>query len=269
MDTGAIERLAERIERSRAQEATITKETVAERDDSLQPERDSQQLRPPRRRAGNRVADEDGIVRDPRDLNNEHREDKSSTVPQTERGREAGPIDIRDAEPGDVRVNVMDLGETQLAYSQNVYDLQSHTGEPTHTLFGGWQTDKQLGFIAVTQTDKQTNVHIATEDRGDREIAPELVDRIGQIIEHSRAQQATPADRANTPEPDREREYRPVQPAEIQSGQPAELQPAETAIEPEIQQIIQEQQDRQQDWEHGISPDQENDRDNDLGYGIE
>jgi hypothetical protein len=105
------------------------------------------------------------------------------------------------------------------------------------------------------------------KERGDREIESELRCLIGQAIERSQTQQASPGhqaspgERANTPEPDQEHEHH--------ADQPAGLQPGETAIDPEIQQIIQEQQDRQQDWERGIEPHQDNGRDNDLGYGIE
>jgi hypothetical protein len=261
MDVGAIERLAERIERSRAQEATIAKETAA-RDEQAQPERDSHRLRP-RRRPRNRVADEDGIVRDPRDVANERNEHNNARpVPQADQDKGQGLTDIREADPNSVQVNVVAHGETQLAYS-NAYDLTSHTGEPTYALFGGWQTDKELGYVAVAQNDEgRTEVKISTEDRGDRNIETELRDRVGQAIERSQAQQpnpghhADPGERTNTPESDREHE--------LQADQPAE-----TTIDPEIQQIIQEQQDRQQDWERGIAPDQDIDRDNDLGYEIE
>ena len=265
---GAIERLGERIERSRAQEATIAKQTAAERDNyQAQLERDSHRLRP-RRRPRNRVADEDGIVRDPREAPNERNENSNARpVPQTDQGQAQGLPDIREADPNDIQINVMDHGETQLAYS-NAYDLTGHTGEPTYALFGGWQTEKTLGYVAVVQNGEgHTGVQISTEERGDREIETALKDRIGQVIERSQTQhanpyhQSNPDERTNTPESDPEHEH--------QADQPAELQPGETAIDPEIQQIIEEQQDRQQDWERSIEPDQDNDRDNDLGFGIE
>ncbi len=274
MDMGALERLAGRIERSRAQEATIAKQTAAERDDDqVQPEHDSQQPHP-RRRVDDRVADEDGIVRDPREARNERDEDsKARPAPQTDREQGQSLPDIRTADPKNVHVNVVDHGETQLAYS-NAYDLTTHTGEPAYALFGGWQTEQTLGYVAVTQNGEgRTEVKISTEERGDREIDSELKDRIGQAIEQSQTQQATPDDqptpdehanpseRANTPEPDREHSH--------QAEPPIELQPGEPAIDQEIEQAIEAQQDRQQDWENGIEPDQENDRDNDLGYGIE
>lgn len=266
MDVGAIERLSERMQRSRAQEATIAKETAAERDEHPQPELGTRRG-PVRRRPGHTVADEDGIVRDLRDRDAERTENGGPRpVPQTSRGTERSPVDIRETNPNEVQITVVDQGDTQLAYS-NVYDLKSHTGEPTYALFGGWQTDKTLGYVAAVQHQGHTQTYISTEDRGDRDIEAELRDRIGQVIERSQTQQANPSpqadptDRTNTPEPDQE--------SERHAEPPVELQPGEPAIEPEIQQIIQEQQDRQQDWERGISPDQDHNRDNDLGFGIE
>jgi hypothetical protein len=154
----------------------------------------------------------------------------------------------------------VDRGETQLAYS-NLYNLQSHTGEPTYALFGGWQTEKTLGYVAAVQNQGHTETYISTEDRGDRNIQTELVDRIGQVIERSQTQQATPTDRTNTPEPDHQAE----QPHELQPGEPTIDQATDTGRDPYIDQAIQEAQDRQQEMERGI----EQDRDNDRGFGIE
>lgn len=258
MDVDAIGRLSGRMQRSRAQQATILKETAAERGE--QPQLGLRQA-PTRRRPGYTVADEDGIVRDLCDRDAERTEsDRPRPVPQTTRGTQRGPVDIREANPSEIQITVVDHGDTQLAYS-NVYDLKSHTGEPTYALVGGWQTDKTLGYVAAVQHQGHTQTYISTEDRGDRDIETELRDRIGQVIERSQTQHTNPADRAHTPEPDHI--------SERHAEQPAQLQPGEPVIEPEIQQIIQEQQDRQHDWEHGIAPDQNNDRDNNLGYGIE
>ncbi len=217
MDSGAIERLSERIERSRAQEATIAKQTAAERDeDRIQPE----QLHP-RRRARNRVADEDGIVRDPREAPNERNEDNNAKpVPQTDQDKGRSLPDIREADPKDVQVNVVYHGDTQLAYS-NAYDLTGHTGEPTYALFGGWQTEKTLGYVAVVQNGEgHTEVQISTEERGDREIETELKDRIGQVIEGSQAQQANPDEQANTPSPTGSTNTRPTSPPSCSPAKP-------------------------------------------------
>lgn len=271
MDVGAIERLSERMQRSRAQEATITKQT-AERDGQDPPERDSYQAPLRRRRPRNTIADENGIVRDQPDHAKEQvKNGTPESVQQADRDRARGPIDIRNATPDSVQVNVKDLAEIKLAYSQ-AYDLQSHTGEPTYALFGAWQTDQQQGFVAVTQSPQGTEVHTTTQDRSDQDIQTQLTDRIGQVIQRSHAQQANTDQQANTtreraeqtPEPDRERQH--DQHAELQPGGEHNLDQAKTTDrDPYIEQAIQEAQDRQRAWEHGISPDQDNDR----GFGIE
>jgi conjugative relaxase-like TrwC/TraI family protein len=165
MDHGAIERLAQRIKRSRAQEATIAKKT-AERDD-------------------------DAILHDRSERPGQERAQTDTPEPLVQHQR--GPIDIRQASPSDIQLHTIDLGHIQLAYTQQPYDLQSYTGEPTYTLFGGWQTEQELGFVAVTHNQEEgTNVHITTEDRGDRDIETELTNRIEQVIERSQTQETEP-----------------------------------------------------------------------------
>jgi conjugative relaxase-like TrwC/TraI family protein len=264
MDPGAIERLAQRMQRSRAQTATITMKT-AEREPADPPQReDSHQTPPSRRRPGHTVAEDDGIVREPPEHDKERVENHTpGPVPQTDQANARGPIDIREAAPESVQVHVVGLGETRLAYS-NAYSLQSHTGEPTYALFGGWQTEKTLGYIAAVQSQGHTETYISTEDRGDRDIETELTDRIGQTIERSQSQQANHTDPANT-EPDHE--PRQDHPALLEPGEhdTPEGQTKDTSRAPHIEQAIQEAQERQQAWEHGISPDQDNDR----RFGIE
>jgi conjugative relaxase-like TrwC/TraI family protein len=229
MDTGAIERLGDRMRRSRAQDATITKK-LAERDD-------------------------DTIYHGPLNQPTQERAQDafSELVEQTHPGKAPAPIDIHQATPAQVRVNVQDAGDIRLAYSQ-VYDLQGYTGEPTVALFGGWQTDSEQGFATVTRTPEGTEVRISTEDRGERDIEAELTDRVGEVIEHSHFQAA------DTPEPTQDRV------AQVELGEQDTVNQAQHADrDPYIDQAIQEQQDQQQAWEHDI----DTDRDNDRGFGIE
>jgi AAA domain len=183
MDTGTIERLAERMKRSRAQEASITK-NVAER----APERQQTAERPPqrhhatertrprehetddfleteRRRPLDRRDDDDFISHDQPD-HNDHDHTQSVAADAAPQARGPAPIDIRTASPADVQITVVDAGDVQLAYTQQPYDLQSYTGEPTYALFGGWQTETEQGFVAVTQGPHGTDVQISREDRG-------------------------------------------------------------------------------------------------------
>ena len=312
MDTGAIERLAERMQRSRAQEATIAKEAAGQTPDRQRTAERGPQHQHTTERTGPREHESDDILdtqrRRPHDRHDDdlispgepdraHRtrveQDAREHIAQHEHETKDAPVNIKDANPQDIHLDTRDLGDIQLAYSGQLYDLQAHTGEPTYVLFGGWQTEEQLGFVTAVHSHGDTNVSMSTEDRNGRDIHAELTDRIGQVIERSQSQEASATTReASTPEPDRERQ--PGQPAQAELGdrtpdqQPAieplrqdpnneqaiepserdpQLQPERGPVErdPYIEQAIQAAQERQQAWEQGIEQERENDR----GFGIE
>ncbi|HEY5045208.1 MAG TPA: MobF family relaxase [Solirubrobacteraceae bacterium] len=295
LDTDAIERLAERMQQSRAQEASITKE-VAERDQPLAPDRSPTQeattaerepqrqhtgeqtrpreheiedfLNPRRGRARDRRDDQDFLAPGQPDQAQQDRvqNDAREQIEQHELETNTTPVNIQHADPADVRLEVRDLGDIKLAYSNGLYDLQAHTGEPTYVLFGGWQTEQQLGFVATVHARGETDVRMSTEDREGRDIQTELHHRIEQVIERSHSQAASPTHEPSSPEADRE----------PQPDQPAQLEPPDCTPDPEpgrepverdpyIEQAIQREQERQQAWEQGIDPA----RDNNRGYGIE
>ena len=280
LDTGAIERLTDRIGRTRAQEATITRDLAgrdrAEHDHTNDP------------RSHARTIDDDPP---PHDQNNPPSEDRTQTttpdpIPHTQPAGRSAPTDIRQATPENVQVTTQDLGTIRLANTQ-VYNLHAITGEQTYVLFGGWQTDKEQGFVAVTQTPRGTDTQISKEPRGERLIEIELTERIEQSIEYAHSREHAPTQETNTParthEPEREQNQEPEQPAQPEPGerdidQTNNPSPEQTDMEPEhaerpektdrdpyIEQAIQQARDRQQAWEQGI----DQDRDNDRGYGIE
>jgi hypothetical protein len=259
------------MRRSRAQEATIAKNTI-EPDGQLPPDRDAQ--REPHPRRPHEPADDDNAIpREQRDQPGKERAENATRgpVPQPHQGKGTAAINLHEAQPHDVKISTLDLGEIRLANSQNLYTVQSDTGQPTYILFGGWETDREQGFIAVTQTQERTDVHIATEDRGERDIETELTDRIEAVIERSQAQEATTADReantadreASTPEPNHERE--PDNPPQLEPADRDTDQARDADRDPYIDQAIQDAQDRQQAYER----DNAQDRDNDHGFGIE
>ena len=338
MDVGAVERLAEKMKLSRAQQATITQkiaERTPERQQTKQrePARDRQpdrhkaterrdsgerepqhatELRQPRhweidefldpRRTPprERSYDDDFISTRERDQDQQDRVENDARDRFTEHEREREhesarpPIDIQHADPADIQVDVRDLGDLQLAYSTQLYDVRAHTGEPTYVLFGGWQTDQHIGFVATVHSSGDTKTRMTTEDREGRDVRTELQDRIGQIIERSQSPERDtpqqhhdpqasrpPALEAGDPHIDHVHQTAPspqpaLEPLEqdlnslppIDSSERApDHQPEPEPIERDhdIQQAIDRERDRQQTFEHDI----DQDRDNDLGIEIE
>lgn len=164
--------------------------------------------------------------------------DTHERSPEQQQETNNGPVNIQDANPAHIQLETRDLGAIQLAYSTGLYDLQAHTGQPTYVLFGGWQTEQQLGFIAAIHAGGETEVRISTEDRDGKDIQTELSDRIAQAIEHSQTHEQT-----NHPDTDGENQ-----------ANPDHHQPA---------------QDHQPEIEHALEPQQDPDRDKDLSFGIE
>jgi conjugative relaxase-like TrwC/TraI family protein len=353
LDVGAVERLAEKLRRSRAQEATITKEIAekttkrqqsqerqptAERQPDRHPakqprhtadrererdqstdrrqtvEREPQRqytagwdrshdygiddfLDPRRERPRDRSYDDDFITRDHRTPTDYRRSGEPTTdrvqadprewFEQHQPDPRSEPVDIQAANPGDVELDVHDLGDIKLAHTQQPYNLQSYTGEPTYVLFGGWQTEREIGFIAAVRTNGKTNTVMSTEEREGRDIETELRDRIGQVIERSQTHEPTndrDADRTNARDTDRDHPRDHAEPdlAERTPDQQPALEPlqhdhaAQPAVEPSepgpererepverpsyIQEAIDRERDRQQAFEQGVEHERENDR---------
>ena len=147
LDTGAIERLTERIGRTRAQEATITRAPRRTRQGRARPDQRSALARPHHRRRPTPARPNRPARRGP------HTDHHPDPIPHTQPAGRPAPTDIRQATPENVQVTTQDLGTIRLANTQ-VYDLHAITGEQTYVLFGGWQTDKEQGFVAVTQTPR-------------------------------------------------------------------------------------------------------------------
>ena len=270
-DTDAMQRLAETLKRSRAQQATITKK-AAERDAGhqqtadrpRQPQRASERARPRehdlddfldplRGRPHDRPDDHDPTSQSQRDQPHHDRvhSDARERFAEHQQETKNGPVNIQEANPADIQLEVRDLGAIQLAYSTGLYDLQAHTGQPTYVLFGGWQTDQQLGFITAVHAGGQTDVRMSTENRDGRDIQTELSDRIAQIIDRSQTHEPT-----NPPNADREN-----QPdlTHLQLGERTHDQLPAIEHAPETA----------QDHQHENQSEQHHDRDNDLSFGID
>ena len=109
-----------------------------------------------------------------------------------------------------MNVDTKEFNDLRLGYAQHVYKAQGLTANNALTLIGGWQTDRERAYVALTRAREQTNIYTAREDLGRQGMNVEAIDRLAERIAESHAQQAsitTPvADRglAQTPEPDRD-----------------------------------------------------------------
>jgi len=93
--------------------------------------------------------------------------------------------------PREVDVNTRDLDGLRLAYAQHVYKAQGLTADRSLVLTGGWQTDRERAYVAVSRAREQTDVYAAREDLGHQGIDSDAIDRLAERMSESRAQQAS------------------------------------------------------------------------------
>ena len=100
-------------------------------------------------------------------------------------------IDTKGAKQREVGVNTKEFNDLRLGYAQHVYKAQGLTANNALTLIGGWQTDRERAYVALTRAREQTNIYTAREDLGRQGMNVEAIDRLAERIAESHAQQAS------------------------------------------------------------------------------
>jgi AAA domain/TrwC relaxase len=123
-------------------------------------------------------------------------------------------IVMRTEEPDPRRVefSTREFRDVRLAYAQHVYKAQGLTADRALVLTGGWQTDRERAYVALTRARDRTDVYVSREDLGQEGTDADLIERLADRAAVSRAQQASVAyDRAASREPAAQEEARVVE----------------------------------------------------------
>jgi len=168
-------------------------------------------------------------------------------------------IRTREREPREVTVDTSEFGDISLAYAVHVHKAQGLTAENSGILTGGWQTDREHTYVAVSRAREQTHIYIAREDLGEQGMDTGAIERLGEKMRREGAQEATIV-KELAKQPELAHEPEPEPPAPLGRATLEEQQ-----REREIEEILQKQRQRQLNWERGVAPE----RGNDLGLGIE
>jgi conjugative relaxase-like TrwC/TraI family protein len=91
----------------------------------------------------------------------------------------------------DVKVDTREYQDIRLSYAQHVYKAQGLTADRALVLIGGWQTDRERAYVALTRAREQTNIYTSREDLGHQGLNTEAIDRLADRIEQSNAQEAS------------------------------------------------------------------------------
>jgi conjugative relaxase-like TrwC/TraI family protein len=104
--------------------------------------------------------------------------------------------------PRDIDVSTREFDGLRLAYAQHVYKAQGLTSDRSLVLTGGWQTDREHVYVALTRAREQTNIYTSREDLGHQGIDTDAINRLAQRANTSNAQHASIS--RQDAEPDRE-----------------------------------------------------------------
>jgi hypothetical protein len=111
-------------------------------------------------------------------------------------------VRTEEAEPREVGVNTKEFDGLRLAYAQHVYKAQGVTADRGLVLTGGWQTDRESSYVALSRAREQTDIYAAREDLGHQGIDSDAIERLAERMDESRAQQASVARDEITADPD-------------------------------------------------------------------
>lgn len=174
----------------------------------------------------------------------------TGTIVNTDRDEDRVTIKTREREPREVSVDTNEFSDISLAYCVHVHKSQGLTAETAGVLMGGWQTDREHAYVALSRARESTHIYVSREDLGEQGMDVGAIERLGERIAQRRAQEATIGKEVA------------VRDRGVEIGSNGEsIQPSDLrAIDQRI-----ERHDRERDFEHG----RDADRGRDVGFGIE
>jgi conjugative relaxase-like TrwC/TraI family protein len=181
----------------------------------------------------------------------------TGTVTDTSRDDHEHQVTIKTREhpPREVDVNTSEFSGLSLAYAVHVYKGIGLTTERASVLTGGWQTDRESAYVALSRARDQTDIYLSREDLGHDGLDPETIDRLAQLMQQSHAQNASITREPAQPTTDRSPEI------------------AQQTVDPPTD--VSRSQDRQRTTERPVEAQQDapqqldRDRDIDPGFEIE
>ena len=115
----------------------------------------------------------------------------AGTVLDADHDKDRVTIETHEREPREVAVNTAEFSDLSLGYAVHVYKAQGITAEAAGILTGGWQTDRESTYVALSRAREQTQVYVAREDLGEQGMDVGAIERLGERIHRSGAQEAS------------------------------------------------------------------------------
>ncbi len=182
----------------------------------------------------------------------------TGTVTDTSRDDHEHQVTIktRESPPREVDVNTSEFSGLSLAYAVHVYKGIGLTTERAGVLTGGWQTDRESAYVALSRARDQTDIYLSREDLGHDGLDPETIERLAQLMQQSHAQNASITREPAQPTADRSPEIAQQTvdpPTDVsRSSDPPQDRQRATERPVEAQQDAPQQLDRDRDIDPGF-----------------
>ena len=115
----------------------------------------------------------------------------AGTVVDADRDKDRVTVETHEREPREVKVNTGAFSDLSLGYAVHVYKAQGITAESADVLIGGWQTDREGAYVALSRARERTQVHVSREDLGEAGMNLGAIERLGERMRRSSAQEAS------------------------------------------------------------------------------
>jgi ATP-dependent exoDNAse (exonuclease V) alpha subunit len=164
-------------------------------------------------------------------------------------------IRTEEPKPRDVDVSTREFDGLRLAYAQHVYKAQGLTTDRALVLTGGWQTDRETSYVALTRAREQTDIYTSREDLGHQGLDSDAIQRLAQRAGKSNAQAASIS--REQAEPDREpsrfaRELRDALGQDRPHARERDRASARGSFAEELRRIQQQQREHDRDRSEGL-----------------
>jgi conjugative relaxase-like TrwC/TraI family protein len=100
-------------------------------------------------------------------------------------------IETKGAHRREVSLDTEEFKDLRLAYAQHVYKAQGRTVDRAFVLTGGWHTDRERAYVAVTRAKERTDMYVSREDLGEQGMDAGAIERLGEAMAKSHAEEAS------------------------------------------------------------------------------
>lgn len=120
----------------------------------------------------------------------------TGTVIDVDSAKDKALIQTEERDPRQVEVDTSRFSDLNLSYAVHVYKAQGITAEESQVLIGGWQSDRESAYVALSRARERTHIYLSREDLGEEGMDVGAIQRLGERIRESRAQEASVAGEA-------------------------------------------------------------------------